>query len=266
MSEELWKDVEGYVGYYKISNYGNVMSISRKVRSGEYAYYTKDKLMKGCVMGGYISVSLRKEGTKKSFRVHRLVAKHFIDNPKNKPQVNHIDEVRTNNHHSNLEWVTQQENVLHTANRTVGLKRYKSYSVRKKELNSEVSRKERLNDGKHIKKCGRKPVNMYNLNGKLIRKFDSLSEAEKFGFHRDAIIRVCKGEQSQYSGYLWEFCKTEIREGKPIPINMYTLDNVFVKSYPSITSVVADGFKSRSVSKCCAGKISQHKGYIFKRS
>ena len=64
---------------------------------------------------GYLNVSLLLEsGKRKSFKVHRLVANAFIKNPKNKPQVNHKDSDKTNNHVSNLEWVNQQENMEHS--------------------------------------------------------------------------------------------------------------------------------------------------------
>jgi hypothetical protein len=93
---EHWKDITGY-NEYQISNYGNI-------RKG-------DKLKKGSITSrGYLSVHLKG----KNCKVHRLVAEHFILNPLNKPQVNHIDSNKLNNHVSNLEWVTASENVKHS--------------------------------------------------------------------------------------------------------------------------------------------------------
>lgn len=101
--KEIWKDIQGYEGRYKISNLGNVYT------------YLRDKNMtpKKC-RKGYLRVGLRDDqGVRKSHGVHRLVAQAFIPNPENKPQVNHIDEIKVNNIVDNLEWVTNRENAIH---------------------------------------------------------------------------------------------------------------------------------------------------------
>lgn len=99
--EEL-KDIRGFEGLYKISSLGYVLSL----RSG--------RPLKPSIDGWkYRQVYLCNQGTSVRFSLHRLVAKYFIDNPNNKPNVNHIDGDKGNNAVSNLEWVTQSENVLH---------------------------------------------------------------------------------------------------------------------------------------------------------
>lgn len=100
--EEVWKIVNDYPNY-EVSNTGRV----RNRKSGRLL---QQKLGRE---GRYMSVYLCNNGHENTQRVHRLVAKAFIPNPENKPQVNHIDGNRLNNHISNLEWCTSKENNLH---------------------------------------------------------------------------------------------------------------------------------------------------------
>lgn len=97
---EIWKDVIGYEGKYKISNQGMVMSFCR---------YQSGVILRLANIQGYLLANII---SKKVF-VHRLVASHFIPNPENKPEVNHIDRNRENNNYCNLEWNTSRENVIH---------------------------------------------------------------------------------------------------------------------------------------------------------
>lgn len=81
--------------------------------------YNKDNRRMSTVVNqsGYEQLGIRMlNGTRKWFVVHRLVASHFIDNPEDKPHVNHIDGNKLNNHVSNLEWCTPKENMLHAVN------------------------------------------------------------------------------------------------------------------------------------------------------
>ena len=113
---EIWKDVSGYEGYYKVSNFGNVKSCARTINHGLGG---ADRSIKSRVIKpygdnhGYHSVSLSKNGKVRKHKVHRLVAEAFISNPENKPTVNHKNEIRTDNHVSNLEWATYKENNDH---------------------------------------------------------------------------------------------------------------------------------------------------------
>lgn len=105
MSEEIWKGISGYEGLYEISNFGYVKSFCKK---------TGGSIIKNILgQNGYYKVNLMKRGKRKQPYIHRLVAQAFIPNPENKPEVNHIDGNKLNNHVSNLEWCTSKENSLH---------------------------------------------------------------------------------------------------------------------------------------------------------
>lgn len=109
-TEEIWKDVVGYESMYKISNKGRVMSVTRKC--GNKTVY--GMILKGNVdQRGYFYATLYKKQKNKKIKIHKLVAIHFIDNPFNKPQINHIDGDKGNNCVLNLEWVTGSENIRH---------------------------------------------------------------------------------------------------------------------------------------------------------
>lgn len=105
MTKEIWKDIKGYEKFYKISSLGRIISKRTNIVCKTQTNTKRDY---------YEYISLRNEkGVSKSFRLSVLVAKHFIPNPDNKPQVNHIDCNKKNNQIKNLEWVTPKENMQH---------------------------------------------------------------------------------------------------------------------------------------------------------
>ena len=104
MLKEIYKPIKGFEEYYQISNFGNV--IGHYGRPIKLHHNGK----------GYYNLHLRVNKIRTIKYVHRLVAEHFLDNPENKPQINHIDGNKKNNHVSNLEWVTAKENIEHKHN------------------------------------------------------------------------------------------------------------------------------------------------------
>ena len=112
---EVWKDVKGFEGLYEISNFGRCKSKKRKTKT---ISIFKDRLLTPKLsQNGYLRYGLSKNGVVKSHLIHRLVAIHFIDNTENKPQINHINGIKTDNMVENLEWATSSENLLHKFNK-----------------------------------------------------------------------------------------------------------------------------------------------------
>lgn len=117
---EIWKDIPGFEGYYQVSNYGRIKSLSRKVNRdnwGKYpgTYTVREKLLSPNLANGYLQVNLIGNKVKKMISIHRLVAGIFVPNPKDKPDVNHKDGVKSHNFYLNLEWCTPQENSIHAS-------------------------------------------------------------------------------------------------------------------------------------------------------
>lgn len=112
-----WADIKGYKGLYQVSSTGKVRSVSRRGWNGRVFHEIKGRELKLQSNGNYLKVSLSKKGKVKQLLVHRLVAQAFIDNPENKPEVNHINYNKHNNAVENLEWVTAKENDTHKRGR-----------------------------------------------------------------------------------------------------------------------------------------------------
>lgn len=110
---EEWKMIKGYEGYYKISNMGRILAERRFLeRSGGVKQFRKEQLIEtnSIINSGYVSVNLTKNKIQKKYLLHRLVAEHFLPNPKNYEVVNHKDENRLNNVVFNLEWCDRSYN------------------------------------------------------------------------------------------------------------------------------------------------------------
>lgn len=108
--KEIWKDIEGYVGYYQVSNLGRVKSLKRININSRTVH---SRILKPSIGWGYFHVVLSKDNVKESKRVHRLVGFAFIANPLNYDQINHKDGNKQNNHSENLEWCNSKQNINH---------------------------------------------------------------------------------------------------------------------------------------------------------
>lgn len=178
--EEIWKDINGYEGFYQVSNLGRVRSVDRWVNGNHIN--CDFQFMKGKIRKlrknkyGYWTVLLRKNCTPKGFLVHRLVAEAFIPNPNNLPCVNHKDENPANPVVDNLEWCTNAYNT--------------NYS----------------NVGERVAKFKFRKVIQFDKNMNEIKRWDSLKEAAKsINRAQQNISRCCRGKSATCGGYKWKY-------------------------------------------------------------
>lgn len=184
--EEVWKDVQGYEGYYQVSNHGRVKSLDRKVKNRGGIATKKGKILSPSVMNNqYKKIALWKDNEQKMMLMHRLIAQAFIPNTGNLPEVNHIDEDKGNNSVDNLEWCDR----LYNANYGTAIER--SASKRK---------------GVSV---GERAIEQYTTNGVFVRSYDSaMKAAEAIKGCNSGICKCANGRYKIAHGYVWRW-KTE---------------------------------------------------------
>ena len=171
---ETWKAIAGYEGIYEVSDQGRVKSLK----------HGKEKILKPQKdTGGYLQVYLCKDGQKKTSLVHRLVAESFIQNPNNLETINHKDEDKTNNTVTNLEWMSQKDNL--------------NYGTRNK----------RACEAKINHPSLSKKVQMFDKStGELLATYPSTREANRItGINPGNISSCCLGKHKSSGGYKWRY-------------------------------------------------------------
>jgi hypothetical protein len=181
---EIWKAIINYEGLYEVSNWGRVKSLN-------YNHTGKEGILKpGATTDGYLFVALCKNGERTTKRVSRLVAEAFIPNPENKATVDHINQIRDDNRAENLQWLTQQEQVI------------KSY-----DQGRVYSEKQKLAVAKATKEANQIISNWFNekLNQKftgcardLVRAFPD----QKLNFRNLSLVK--NGKRNHHKG--WTVC------------------------------------------------------------
>lgn len=179
---EIWKDIEGYEGYYQVSNLGRVKSVDRVVEQdlphglhGTITY--RGKILKNQTQrNGYMYIGLHKNNIYSWFRIHRLVAMTFVPGYKEGMEVNHIDENKRNNRADNLEWVSRRENLIKCST----LEKWNNVQSR--------------------------AVLQMSCDNKTINRFDSVTQASVHtGVERRLISAACHKRNKSAGGYRWKF-------------------------------------------------------------
>ena len=217
--------------YYSISNDGQVRNDKT------------NKILSQSTQQDYKHVTLNINGKAKRMKVHRLVAQTFLENPENKPYVNHKDGNRSNNNVNNLEWVTPSENTQHA-----------------------------VKTGLFISGVA-KPVNQYSLDGILMMTFPSSAEASRqTGTSQENLTMCCKRQRETANDYQWRYVN-DIQDVGKVQKRFITGKQVaqcdddwnILNIYPSFKEAAraVDGTSS-AISRVCSGTNIRHKGYKWK--
>lgn len=182
---EEWRDIKGYEKY-QISNLGRVRSLNyRQTGRVQVLRPKKGKC-------GYLHITLYKDGYRKHYQVHRLVAQAFLENPDNLPQVNHKDENPSNNRAENLEYCTAKYNTNY-GNRNQKM----SEALRGVPFSEEHKRNKSI------------PVAQFSKEGKLIAVYYGANEAERqTGIANSHITTCCKGRYKSAGGFIWKYANS----------------------------------------------------------
>lgn len=210
---------------------------------GEVRKDTTNYILSQSSQQDYKFVGLIINGKQKRMRVHRMVALTFIDNPDNKPYVNHINGNRSDNNVENLEWVTPSENTQHAVD--TGL----------------------------FKSGRKRAVIQYNLNGEQMATFESASEAARqTGGSQSKITMCCRRQRDSANDYQWRYYD-DIQDVQKIEKKFITGKQVaqcdeegnILNIYPSFKEAarVVNGTSS-AISRVCSGINIRHKGYKWK--
>ena len=189
--KEVWKDVKGYEGFYKVSNLGNVKRVEH---SDSYGHIYRERILKPSKQSekGYKHVHLSKNGITKWLGVHRLVAEAFLDNPNNYNVVNHIDNNPSNNSAENLEWTTYKGNMQHAS--------------------KQGRMKSNPDNLKKAQESRKTPVIAIKGEDRIL--FDSQTEAAmQLGINRSHIAECCRGEYGYKTigGYRFEYADPQLQ-------------------------------------------------------
>lgn len=173
---EQWKSIVWYEWIYEVSSVWRIKSIR----------FWNQRIMNSLKSSNYLHIKLYKDKIWINFNIHRLIAEHFIPNPENKEQVNHINGIKNDNRVENLEWCSRSENMIH------------SYRVLLRTWSMEWK----------LWKNNHKSKSVIQLSKELetIKKWDSISDVKReLWIWTTSISHCCKWIRGSAGGFIWKY-------------------------------------------------------------
>lgn len=251
---EIWKDIPNFKGLYQVSNMGRIKSMDRYIvykrpqDSKQRKVLYKGTILKASHYGKYLICHIGHNNKKISIKYHRLVCSVFNSNSENLKEVNHLNEIKTDNRAENLEWCTRKQN----ANWGTAIKRSSVARVNHPDLS--------------------RVVYQFTLDGQFVAKYPSAKEAARhLGLKSANILSSCHDLfSSSTGGFLWSFTQApdvilQKRKRKERGLQFYSekavrqlsKDGYLIKEFPSIAEASRQtGIEKNTISRCC-----KHYGY-----
>ena len=265
--KEIWKPVVGFEGFYEINLQGTIRTIERITVFGNRKRIVKSIIRKPSINPhGYYYVRLYKGDKQKNVLVHRALMEAFVPNTEDKPYIDHINTIKTDNRLENLRWVTSKENT----HNPLTLKHITDSCSTEECKEKQKATKNRIKS----KSYNPKRIYQYSLEGAYIAEYSSQSEAVRaMGLNKRMVsnikIALDNNRKSAY-GYMWTTVKKPISKyehphGKYKPVKQIDNQGNTIRKWKNVKeAALAIGTWDSNLSRYIRYNNGHYKGMIFK--
>lgn len=207
MEQEIWKPVVGYESNYEVSNFGRVKTIRHNVigKDGRIMNFEPKIKKPSITRKGYYYVNLSKNGKKKCHKIHKLVMEAFVPNSENKPYIDHINTIKTDNRVCNLRWVSSKENTQNPLTMKHIIDACATNECKEKQRQTK----------KKLGILNNRPIEQYTMDWVFVASFDSIAAAARSlkkikprQIGRNIKLAIDNANRSAY-GYRWRSRRIE---------------------------------------------------------
>lgn len=263
---EIWVPVVGFEGFYEINKNGDIRTVERIAYYGDKHRIVRSIIRKPSINAqGYYYVRLYNGTKQKNVLVHRALMEAFVPNPENKPFIDHINTIKTDNRLENLRWVTSSENTRNPLTLEHITKACATKECKEKQLATKI----RINS-----KSAPKKVYQYTLDGEFVAEHRSYADAVRsLGLNVRRVtgnikVALDNNHKSAY-GYMWSSTKKTMLKyvkphGKCRPVKQIDEDGNTIRTWASVKEAEAYIGCNANLAKYLKNNGGRYKGMIFK--